>query len=201
MIIYSKIIHIYKDKSVYILHYPNGINASVSYGILNNIDKYYIRHKCSIDICSSGSPILNLKNNKVIGIHNKGSINYNNGTLLKYPLKDFINKREKMFININDKEFKIIKEIGKGGFGRVMQVLSKSDNKYYAIKEIPIKNETKEKIENSKNEAVILSKFNSENIVKYYDSSEDKNNIYILMEFCNGENLKDFLVKIKMKIH
>ena len=78
-----------------------------------------------------------------------------------------------------------------------MQVLSKSDNKYYAIKEIPIKNETKEKIENSKNEAVILSKFNNENIVKYYGSSEDKNNIYILMEFCNGENLKDFIDKNK----
>ena len=138
-----------------------------------------------------------MKSNKVIGIHNKGSINYNNGTLLKYPLNDFINKREKMFININDKEFKIIKEIGKGGFGRVMQVLSKSDNKYYAIKEIPIKNVTKEKIENSKNEAVILSKFNNENIVKYYGSSEDKNNIYILMEFCNGENLKDFIDKNK----
>ena len=63
-----------------------------------------------------------------------------------------------MSIKIVDKEFKIIKEIGKRGFWRIMQVLSKSDNKYYAIKEIPIKNETKEKIEISKNEAVILSK-------------------------------------------
>ena len=56
----------YKDKSIYMLHYPNGINAVVSYGILNNIDKYYIRHKCSINIYSSDSPILNLKNNKII---------------------------------------------------------------------------------------------------------------------------------------
>ena len=48
-------------------------------------------HNCSIDNNSSGSPILNLQTNKVIGIHNKSSINYNIGTLLKLPIKDFIN--------------------------------------------------------------------------------------------------------------
>ena len=179
----------YKDKSIYILNYPNGDTAAVSYGILNNIDKYNIKYKCRIDIGSSGCPILNLKNNKVIGIHNKSS----NGTLLKFPLNDYINKREKMFININNNQFKIINEIGKGGFGRVMQVLSKSDNKSYAIKEIPITGEPLEKIESYQNEAIILSKFNCENIVKYYDSSKDENNIYILMEYCNGENLKNFI--------
>ena len=183
----------YKNKSIYILHYPNEDTAEVSYGILNNIDKYNIKHKCRIDIGSSGSPILNLKNNKVIGIHNNNSNDYNIGTLLKFPLNDYINKREKMVININDKEFKIIKEIGKGGFGRVMQVSNKSDNKNYAIKEIPIKGESIEKIESFQNEAIILSKFNCENIVKYYDSSRDENNIYILMEYCNGKNLKNFI--------
>ena len=185
----------YKDNSIYILNYSNGSNAEVSYGILNNINGYYIKHKCRIDIGSSGSPILNLKNNKVIGIHNKISNNYNIGILLKFPLKDYINKREKIFININDKEFKIIEELGKGGFGRVNKVLNKSDNKYYAIKEIPIKDETKEKIETFQNEAIILSKFNCENIVKYYDSSKDENNIYILMEYCNGKNLRNFIDK------
>ena len=98
-----------------------------------------------------------------------------------------------MSININDKEFKIIKELGKGGFGRVIQVLSESDNKHYALKEIPIKGETIEKIESFQNEATILSKFDCENIVKYYDSSKDANNIYILMELCDGKNLRNFI--------
>ena len=49
-------------------------------------------HNCSTDYNSSGSPILNLQSNKVIGIHNKNSINYNIGTLLKLPIKDFINQ-------------------------------------------------------------------------------------------------------------
>ena len=53
-----------------------------------------------------------------------------------------------MSIKINKKEYTIIKELGKGVFGRVVQVLSKSDNKNYAIKIIPIKGETKDKIKN-----------------------------------------------------
>ena len=87
----------YEKKSIYILHYPNGEDACVSYGILNKINKYDIIHVCSTDCGSSGSPILNLKNNKVIGIH-KGSPdytkNFNYGTLLKYPLNDFISQHK-----------------------------------------------------------------------------------------------------------
>ena len=63
-------------------------------------------HYCSKDNGSSGSPILNLKNNKVIGIH-KGTgdekKNYNYGTLLKYPLNDFINKIKRKNIIIEQK--------------------------------------------------------------------------------------------------
>ena len=100
-----------------------------------------------------------------------------------------------MSIKINKKEYTIIKELGKGGFGRVVQVLSKSDNKNYAIKIIPIKGETKDKIKSFQSESDILSKFNCNNIVKYYDSSKDGNNIYILMEYCSGENLRSFIDK------
>ena len=102
---------------------------------------------------------------------------------------------EKNTIVIEGIEYKIIKVLGKGGFCRVYQVLSVLDNKIYAIKEIPIKNETENRIKEFQNEAVILSKFNSNNIVKYYGSSKDNNNIYILMECCNGETLKNFIDK------
>ena len=190
---------IYKNNSIYTLHYQNGKNACVSYGSLYNIDKYYIMHNCSTDNGSFGSPILNLHNNNVIGMIKKDpNFNYNVGTLLKLPIKDFINQKlntkiVKESIIINNIEYKIIKELGKGGFGKVYQVLSKSDNKYYAIKEISIKEEAEEKIKNFQNETKILSKFNCDNIVKYYASSKDENSIYILMEFCGGENLRNFI--------
>ena len=182
----------YINKSIYILHYPDGQNANVSYGLINNINKYNINHNCRIDKCSFGSPILNLTNKKVIGMHKE---DYNIGILLKYPLKDFINKIEKKLIKINNVEYRIIKELGKGGSGNVNQVLNLSDNKYYAIKLIPIKDETKEKIQIYEKESEILSKFNCNHIVKYYDSSKDNNNIYILMEFCDGDNLRNFINK------
>ena len=95
---------IYINKSIYVLQYPNGKNACVSYGLLSGLEKYKIRHKCTTDFGSSGSPILNLDNNKVIGIHSTGSINFNfnMGTLLKLPIQDFINK----IINQNAKKNK-----------------------------------------------------------------------------------------------
>ena len=92
------------------LHYPDGKNANVSYGLINNINKYNINHNCRIDKCSFGSPILNLTSKKVIGMHKE---DYNIGTLLKYLLKDFINKIEKKLININNVEYRIVKEFGK----------------------------------------------------------------------------------------
>ena len=106
-----------------------------------------------------------------------------------------------MSIIIRNTKYEIIKKLGKGGFGRVLQVKNKSDNKYYALKEIIIKAKIKDKIkdelENIKKEADILSKFNSKNIVKYYDSYLDKNKFYILMEYCNGKNLKNYLDEFK----
>ena len=95
---------LYENKSLYILQYPQGRNASVSYGLLSSIDNNEIKHICSTENGSSGSPILNLETNKVIGIHKEGSIHFefNKGTFLKYPLIDIIQKnKNKMEINQN----------------------------------------------------------------------------------------------------
>ena len=85
----------YGDKSIYILHYPMGREITVSYGYgitYEKEKKYEFIHKCKKVNGSSGSPILNLATNKLIGIHksfisniNK-NISYNIGSFLKYPL-------------------------------------------------------------------------------------------------------------------
>jgi len=93
----------FKDISIYILHYPYGKKASVSYGLSNGLVNYEIEHTCCTEHGSSGSPILNLSNNKVIGIHKQGSkkINFNIGTFLKFPLNDFLKpKRSNSPLNI-----------------------------------------------------------------------------------------------------
>ena len=59
----------YRNKSIYILHYPKR-DLSVSYGVIYYIeDKKIIDHLCSTEEGSSGSPILSLKSFKIIGIH------------------------------------------------------------------------------------------------------------------------------------
>ena len=100
-------------------------------------------------------------------------------------------------IKIKSLGYNFIEELGKGGFGRVIKALSKSDNKYYAIKIIPIEGKSQEEIKKIQNESDILSKLNCENIVKYYDSDNDEKNFYILMEFCEGETLRNFIDRYK----
>ena len=81
----------YKNETIYIIQYPEN-KLSVSYGILDKIyedKKYDFNHKCNTRGGSSGSPILNI-NNKVIGIHKEGTKQYNKGTFLNYPIKEFI---------------------------------------------------------------------------------------------------------------
>ena len=87
------------NQSVYIIQYPKygkEQKAAVSYGILNEIkDQYNIVHYCSTDYGSSGSPILKLSNKKIIAIHKGGVIdkfNFNTGALLKYPIKEYLEK-------------------------------------------------------------------------------------------------------------
>ena len=84
---------IFKKESIYILQYLNGGKAIVSYGNLNQLNGYNINHSCFINSGSNGAPILNLTNNKVIGItlETLGNLNIN-GTILKYSIEDYINK-------------------------------------------------------------------------------------------------------------
>ena len=96
-------------------------------------------------------------------------------------------------ITIRNKKYEVIKKLGVGGFGSVSKVKRKSDNKLFALKEIIIKNEMKDKIKDIQKEAEILSQFDCRNIVKYYDSQKINNKFYILMEYCEGQNLRDYI--------
>ena len=82
-------------------------NIYVSYGLLNGIKDGKIAHKCSTDEGSSGSPILLLETNKVIGVHYSGSNNnYNSnfGTLLVQPLIEFQKITNNLLIIKKEKE-------------------------------------------------------------------------------------------------
>ena len=66
------------NTSIYIISYQKNQKVSVSYGTVKDFKDITICHNCSTDSASIGSPLLNLKNNKVIGLHlgiNKNNIN------------------------------------------------------------------------------------------------------------------------------
>ena len=110
--------NIYKQKSVYLIHYPNGKKMEYSPGTIKNIilDNYNIQHLCSSEYGSSGGPIINLSNYKIIGVHkgSKGNQNWNLGTIIKGPVEEF-NKLYKStnYEKIKKKIFQILKVLMK----------------------------------------------------------------------------------------
>ena len=118
----------YRQKSVYILHYPNGDDIKVSYGLLKGIiDKKDIIHYCNTEKGSSGSPIISLKNNKVIGIHigspQKEKFQFNNGIFIKEVLKILykdIKNENKINNKISNEKNKDIK--GKLIYGKLNEI-------------------------------------------------------------------------------
>ena len=99
--IFNDKIDIFQQNSIYLLHYPKGGEAEFSTGIIQKIanNGFTIEHLCDSRGGSSGGPLINSTNFKVIGIH-KGaaynSKNFNVGTFLKKPIELFnkeINKR------------------------------------------------------------------------------------------------------------
>lgn len=83
----------YINTGIYILNYLKGDKIMNSYGLINNIKDNVLYHTCNTDQGSSGSPILSLKNNKIIGVHYGTSKNYdfNLGSFIIYAIKEFNN--------------------------------------------------------------------------------------------------------------
>ena len=112
----------YRQKSIYLLYYSNGNKSTYAMGKIINIDEkdnYNIYHKCSTSHGASGCPIINLNNNRVIGLHKGGDKDndYNLGTIISQPLNQFmreisiINDKNKNYIKKEKKEKKQIDDI------------------------------------------------------------------------------------------
>ena len=94
-----------------------------------------------------------------------------------------------------NQDYKVIKQLGSGSFGSVL--LIDMNNKIYTLK--IIKDIDKKDISQYKDEANILSNFNSRYIIRYYNSYIKNNNYYILMEYAGDSNLKNFIRSYKDK--
>ena len=84
--------NIYKNSSVYILHYLKGKKIACSSGLIQDIEEINMNHLCNTDSGSSGAPILSSDSFKLIGIHVGASnnMNVNKGVFIKFPIVEFI---------------------------------------------------------------------------------------------------------------
>ena len=95
------------------------------------------------------------------------------------------------------KDYIIKVRLGIGAFGIVFKVVKKTNNNIYVIKQIPLLGLSPQQKIEAKSEARILSSVRSNYIVRYYESFEENNYLNIVMEFCDGGDLCEFLNKNK----
>ena len=96
--------------------------------------------------------------------------------------------------NHRDKDFEFLTYLGGGNDHHYVKAKSKLNDEIYVIKIIEnIKIETYKNIEESLN---IIKILDHPNLLKYYSSFIEKENYYIIMEYAEGGNLKNYI-----KIH
>lgn len=89
--------------------------------------------------------------------------------------------------------------IGEGTFGKVYRCLNTKDNKetIYACKSLNIDFYMSNKvfIEKLKQELKVTKSLNHPNLVNLIDLKRTKHNLYMFLDYINGENLEEFIDK------
>ena len=169
----AKIIKKFKNKyannSIYMLNYLNGENIVVSYGLLTEINEGNgIKHNCNADRGSSGSPLLSLTDNKLIGIHFKNNEkNDNKGNLIIYALKEFQNITNNILVikidEINDSDEITLQ----------YNIKNKEKVKLFGNKFI----------EKNKNKCKIIIDNKEQDIIEFYDIDKKENKDILEIKF------------------
>ena len=111
-------------------------------------------------------------------------------------------KDEKENVGSKSEDFEIIQLLGEGGFGKVFKVISKINNKVYAMKVEDLKflyNKNKEYGNGEKavnlaiNESKFLTVLTHPHIIKYYTSFKEDNLLYLIIENAENGDLESYI--------
>ena len=110
-------------------------------------------------------------------------------TIVAFGKENFVGKFEGVFLEHYD----VIKQLGKGGYGKVYRVKNKKTGEIRACKhlsKLSIKY-----LDKFQREINILIKADHPNIIKLYDIFESKRSYYLIMEECKGGEVFDRIVQ------
>ncbi|XP_045516259.1 citron Rho-interacting kinase-like isoform X2 [Pieris brassicae] len=89
-------------------------------------------------------------------------------------------------------DFEILQTIGRGHFGEVHMVREKQTGDVYALKSVR-KEQARKKVSGAADERDILASASGQWIPKLQYAFQDNNNLYLVMELCNGGDLAGFI--------
>ena len=112
-------------------------------------------------------------------------------------LKWLVKQHKKYYLDIfyagfDDKYRKVVC-VGQGAFGEAWKVESRLKNKTYIMKEISIRSWSDRDMEMGRNEISILKSCEHPSVVKYKDDFYERGKLLIVMEFCSGGDLANFI--------
>ena len=114
------------------------------------------------------------------------------------PFSSSRNKNNQTHKKVKLEDFKFIRLIGIGSYGKIYVASKKSSNKLYAIKILNKKNiyNPTEK-QNIRTERAVLAKLNHPFIMKLYYAFQTKGSLYFITEFMHGGELNYHIYKEK----
>jgi protein-serine/threonine kinase len=105
------------------------------------------------------------------------------------------------FLRTRDRpeNYKTLKIIGRGAFGEVKLVQKKTDGRVYAMKSL-VKSEMfkKDQLAHVRAERDVLAESDSPWVVKLFNTFQDSNFLYMVMEFLPGGDLMTMLIKYEI---
>ena len=112
------------------------------------------------------------------------------------PFSSSRNKNNQTHKKVKLEDFKFIRLIGIGSYGKIYVASKKSSNKLYAIKILNKKNvHNTIEFQNIKTERTVLAKLNHPFIMKLYYAFQTKGNLYFITQFMQGGELNYHIYK------
>lgn len=92
----------------------------------------------------------------------------------------------------------IIREIGRGAYGRAFKAISHRNNSHVVIKQVKLRGMDKRELSNTLNEVKVLRSLQHINIIRHFDSYEHDGSLCIVMEYAASGDLQGRITSMRV---